>query len=105
MASFAPASLKRWAMAQAMLRLLATPNITAFFPCMLSITSSSARRETAQDNRNGQRRGVTEEIPCFSCKIFLKNGDNKNVPKGGLQKNIGHLKSAVLACCELRVRS
>jgi alcohol dehydrogenase YqhD (iron-dependent ADH family) len=53
---------------------------------MLSITSSSARRETAQDNRNGQRRGVTEEIPCFSCKIFLKNGDTKITRKGVYKK-------------------
>jgi hypothetical protein len=53
---------------------------------MLSITSSSARRETAQDNRNGQRRGVTEEIPCSSYKISLKNGDTKITRKGVYKK-------------------
>src|SRR5882672_5844483 len=42
MASLAPASLKHWAMAQAMLRLFAIPKITAFLPCMLSIGAPSS---------------------------------------------------------------
>jgi hypothetical protein len=37
MARFAPASLNRWAIAQAMLRLLASPQTTALRPCKESM--------------------------------------------------------------------
>src|SRR5215472_8754837 len=50
MARLAPAWLSAWAMAQAMLRLFATPNTTAFFPCMVSIDGANLAGETCQDN-------------------------------------------------------
>src|SRR5262249_38004536 len=57
MASRAPASLKLWAIAQAMLRLLRNPNTTAFFPFMLSIALSPRINETEKDNRMGREQG------------------------------------------------
>src|ERR1051325_5210938 len=67
MARRAPASLRRWAMAQAMERLLATPKMTAFLPCMLNIDFLEG--ETGQDNRNDGRWGVGAPFKSAACLI------------------------------------
>src|SRR5260370_39381172 len=72
MASFAPAWLRLWAMAQAMLRLLATPNTTAFFPCMLSIDTYTSIAETGQDNR--KRRQTPSASACGNPNTSIEMG-------------------------------
>jgi hypothetical protein len=77
MANLAPAALKLWAMAQAMLLLLATPKTIAFFPCIFSMFLFLSKPETQKDNRNGANgrfRGAFGRVVILknNRKIFLR---------------------------------
>src|SRR5215467_4533580 len=61
-------------MAQAMLRLLATPNTTTFFPCMVSIDGANLASETCQDNTfTTDGSDLTDSVDQFKSARSVKS--------------------------------